>query len=125
MALDYSKVKPFVYIMVCKDLEPRQIIVQACHAALESGIHQEHCEDFPSGLVMLQVSSEKSLLRAKRKIENKGIKCQLFWERPMERYTALATEAIPQDKRHLMKKFQLLSMSKPSLWQRIKGFFKK
>jgi len=123
MSLDYSKIKPFVYIVVCKDLEPRQVIVQACHAALESGIHQEHCEQFPSGMVMLQVSSEKSLLKAQRKIENKGIKCQLFWERPMKRYTALATEAIPQDKRHLMRKFQLLSVSQPSWWQKVKSVF--
>ena len=57
MSLNYNKVKPFVYIMVCSDLQPRQIVVQACHAALESGIHQEQCKDFPSGMIMLQVSS--------------------------------------------------------------------
>ena len=111
MSLDYSKVKPFVYVMVCTDLKPEQIVAQACHAALESGIHQEHCKDFPSGIIILQCSSEKSLLKYKKKLDNKGIKSQLFWERPMDRYTAWATEVIPQDKRHLMRKFQLLSMS--------------
>lgn len=121
--LDYSKIKPFVYIIVCKDLNPRQIVVQSCHAALESGIHQEHCKDFPSGLIMLQVSNEKSLLRAKRKLDKDGIKSQLFWERPMERYTSLATEAIPQDKRYLMKKFQLLSMHRPTWWQKLRRIF--
>ena len=78
MSLDYSKVKPFVYIIVCSDLEPRQIVVQACHAALESGLHQKHCKDFPSGVIMLQVPNEQSLLRIHKKLEQKGIKCQLF-----------------------------------------------
>ena len=110
MALDYSKVNPFVYVIVCKDLEPRQIVVQSAHAILEAGIHLEQCKQFPSGLVVLEVSCERSLLKAQRKIENKGIKTKLFWEEPMKRYTALATEVILQEKRHLMRKFQLLNM---------------
>lgn len=125
MSLDYSKIKPFVYVIVCADLEPRQIVVQACHAALESGIHKEHCKAFPSGMVMLQVSSEESLLRAYRKLERKGIKSQLFWENPMNRYTALATEAIPQEKRILLKKFKLLSMPGTTLWDDVKRWWKK
>lgn len=125
MSLDYSKVKPFVYVMVCSDLEPRQIVVQACHAALEAGIHLEQCDQFPSGMVMLQCSSEKSLLRNARKIENKGIKCHLFYENPMNRYTAFATEAIPQEKRVLLKKFKLLSMPGATWWDDVKRFWKK
>ena len=125
MSLDYKKIKPFVYVIVCADLQPRQIVVQASHAALESGIHRKHCKDFPSGLIVLQVSCEKSLLKACRKIENKGIKCQLFWEAPMERYTALATEAIPRDKRVLLKKFKLLSMPGTTWWDDVKRFFLK
>lgn len=125
MPLDYSKVKPFVYIIVCSDLEPRQIVVQACHAALEAGIHLEQCRPFPSGIVMLKVSCEKSLLKAHRKLSNKGIKSQLFWENPMNRYTALATEVIPQEKRILLRKFKLLSMPGTTWWDDVKRFWKK
>jgi hypothetical protein len=122
--MDYSKLKPYVYVIVCKDLDPRQIVVQACHAALESGIHQEHCKDFPSGLITLQVPDEKSLLEARKKIEDSGIKVEMFWERPMKRFTALATEAIPSSKRHLMREFKLLSMHQPTWWQKVKRYFK-
>ena len=123
--LDYSKIKPFVYVIVCTDLEPRQIVVQACHAALEAGIHQEQCKEFPSGLITLQVPSEQSLLKAYKKLERKGVRCQLFWERPIKRYTALATEAIPQEKRVLLKKFKLLSMPGTTWWDDVKRFWKK
>lgn len=125
MALDYSKVKPFVYVIVCSDLEPRQIVVQAAHAALEAGIHQEQCKEFPSGLVTLMVSSEESLLKAHKKLERKGIKSTLFWENPMSRYTALATEAIPQEKRVLLKKFKLLSMPGTTWWDDMKRYWLK
>lgn len=125
MSLDYSKMKPFVYIMVCSDLSPRQKVVQACHAALEAGIHLEQCDQFPSGMIMLQCSGEKSLMKAAKKIENKGIKCRLFYEPPMKRYTALATEVIPQEKRKLLRKFQLLSMPGDNWWNKVKQWIKR
>lgn len=122
MALQYNK--PCVYVIVCKDMRMRDIVVQSCHAALEAGIHLEQCSDYPSALVTLQVSSEDRLLKAKRQIENKGIRCHLFYERPMGRYTALATEAINSEQRKAFKKFQLLSTYRPTFWDKVKGWFK-
>ena len=112
--------KPCVYVIVCKDMRPRDIIVQASHAALESGIHQAHCEEYPSALVILQVANEQKLIRAKNYITKKGIKCQMFYEDPMERYTALASEVMNHDQRRAFRKFQLLSTYEPSIWEKFK-----
>ena len=38
----------------------------------------------------------------------------------MSRYTALATEAIPQEKRILLKKFKLLNMPGTTWWDDVK-----
>lgn len=122
MPLDYSKIKPFVYVIVCSDLEPRQIVVQACHAALEAGIHLPQCKDFPSGLIMLQVKDEKALLAAHEHLRECSVEDQLFWEGPMQRYTALATKAIPSEHRHLLRQFKLLRMPGTTWWDDIKRY---
>jgi hypothetical protein len=122
--IEYSNIKPFVYVIVCSDLDFRQRVVQASHAALESGIHEEHCKEFPSGLIVLQVEDEKELIKAEEHLYKKGIKSKLFYENPMKRYTALATEALPSKKRHILRQYKLLSMHRPTLWQKVKRVFR-
>lgn len=117
--------KPFVYIIVCSDLTPRQIVVQSCHAALESGIHEKHPNDVEAGLIILQVSDEKSLLCAHKKLKSDGINSYLFYEEPLNRYTALATEAISQEDRVKLKKFKLLSMPGTTWWDDTKRITKR
>lgn len=124
MKVDYSKDKPVVYVMVCADISPRQIVVQSCHASLEAGIHMNNCKEFPSSVIMLKASNEKKLLKAARKIEASGIKCKLFYEPPMKRYTAFATEVIPYSKRIVLKKYRLLSIPGASWWYKFKKVIK-
>jgi len=124
MSFDYKKEKPFVYVIVCADLSFRHRVVQSCHAALESGLKLDHCKDFPSGMVVLQVKDEKELIGAEDHLHRMGIKCHMFYENPMNRYTALATEVIPKDKRRYLRQYKLLSMHRSNILDKIKRLFK-
>lgn len=106
--LNYNK--PRVYVIVCKDLSPVDIVVQSCHAALEAGIHKDQCKEYPASLVVLKVSNEDDLIKAGQYLKNNNIQFTLFYENPMKRHTALATEVIDVDKQSIFKKFQLLDM---------------
>jgi len=107
MALNHSKT--VVYVIVRRDLKPTAIPAQACHAALEAGIHLNQESSYNASVVVLQVANEQKLIAAQEKLDKKGIKTYLFWERSMQSYTALASEVLyTEEQRRAFKKFQLL-----------------
>lgn len=98
-----------MYVFVRKDLPIQQQLVQSNHAALEAGIafgNKEQTE--PSSLILIAVKNTYQLEKAMKDLESKGIKFISFEEPDWDyKLTSFATEPLTQDKRVLLKKYQL------------------
>lgn len=82
-------------------------MVQAAHAAHESGIHFGNAERI-SSLVVCVVRSEKKLLKALNEVTSKGIKCIPFEEPDLgSQITSFASEPISGSKREAFSKYLL------------------
>jgi peptidyl-tRNA hydrolase len=95
-------------VIVRKDLPVAQQLVQAAHAAHESGLHL--CEDKSkvNYLVALEVPDEDRLLAAHERLEDRGIKTILFREPDRNNEaTALCTEPIWGNRRKIFSKYSL------------------
>lgn len=91
-----------------KDISLPQQLVQAAHAAHESGIHLSKQYNNTSSIVICGVSSEKELMKANDYINSKGINTVVFKEPDMgSEATALASEPIDSTKRCHFSKFKL------------------
>ncbi len=85
-----------------------QQLVQAGHAALESGIHLSHTTERVSSLVVCSVSNEEALLKALDRIRFRGVNVVLFREADMnDEATALATEPVSGKARKAFAKYPL------------------
>ena len=98
-----------MYVFIRVDLPIQQQLVQSNHAALEAGIafgNKEQTE--PSSLILIAVKNKYQLEKAMKDLESKDIKFVSF-EEPDWEYglTAFAIEALTQDKRVLLKRYQL------------------
>ncbi len=90
------------------DLGVPQQLVQAGHAALESGIHLAHTTERISSLVVCSVANEEALLKALDRIRFRGINVVLFREPDMnDEATALATEPLSGLARKVCSKYPL------------------
>jgi hypothetical protein len=93
---------------VRKDLPIAQQLVQAAHAAHESGLHLCQDKSEVNYLVALEVQNEEQLIAANDRIESRGIKAILFREPDIgNKATALCTEPIWGDKRKLFSRYSL------------------
>ncbi len=83
-------------------------MVQAAHAAYESGIYLgQPSEDYDS-IIALEIGSEKELIEVNEKINSLGIKTELFREPDIgDQATAFATEPISGEARSHFKQFKL------------------
>ena len=96
-----------MYIVVRRDLSPTHQLVQACHAAHESGIRFGNPDDI-SSLVVCSVPDEAELRRAAANCSLRGIKTYVFEEDDFgNQATSFATEPISGDVRKAFKKFPL------------------
>lgn len=95
-------------MFVRTDIPIEQILVQASHAALESGIHLEQNNKEPSSLIVIQVKNKQRLQKSLQDIRQKGIHCIEFFE-PSWEYglTSFATRCVVEEERFLFKKYQL------------------
>lgn len=84
-------------------------MVQSNHAALEAGIFfGNKDQDEPSSLIVIAVKTQAKLEKAIKDVEAKGIKVVPFNEPDWDlNLTSFATEPLTQDKRILLKKYQL------------------
>ena len=86
-----------------------QQMVQSNHAALEAGIlfgDREQTE--PSSLIVIAVKNKAKLEKVLKDLEEKGIKHIPFIEPDWDyNLTSIATEPLTQEKRMLLKKYQL------------------
>jgi hypothetical protein len=97
--------------VVRQDLPIEQQIVQAVHAAHESGIYLSPPTGQTTSVVVCSVKSEQQLLNTLDRVESRGIKTILFREPDIgNEATAFATEPIPSHQRHMLKNLQLRKM---------------
>ena len=100
----------YMYVIVRKDLLLADIMVQAAHAAYESGRQYPHDADRTS-IIILTVSDSYNLFAARRRLLSLGIDSTVYEERTKQLgATALATEAITEDQRKHLRKYQLLKV---------------
>ncbi len=95
-------------MIIRKDLSIPQQLVQAAHAAHESGLHL--CEDKSdiNYLIALGVPDEERLTTFHKKLEDRGIKSILFREPDIgNEATALCTEPICGNGRKMFSRLPL------------------
>jgi hypothetical protein len=98
--------KGYVYIFVRQDMSISQQLVQAVHAAHESGLaHQT--PQHPSSVILFGTKNQEDLEKCLDKYK-KELNCYPFYE-PYKNIglTAFATEPISEDQRKLFKQYQL------------------
>lgn len=83
-------------------------MVQASHAALEAGLKFPYQAKEPSSLIVIGVKNQYQLEKARREVEEAGIRTEMFYE-PDWDYgnTAFGTEAITEDQRHTFRRYNL------------------
>lgn len=92
------------------DLSLPQCAVQSCHACIEAAkaFDFEQLPDHPS-VIILHIKDENRLHRVRKYLVDNGVRHAHFYEPDRgDELTALATEPIFEDKRHLFRKYQLL-----------------
>lgn len=96
------------YLFVRKDLPLAQQLVQASHAAHESGVH--FCNDTSkiNHLVLFEVSDEHRLLKAYDRLSMQGIRSCLFREPDMgDEATSCCTEPLMDEYKFHFSKYRL------------------
>lgn len=103
-----TQVHKHFYVLVRTDLTIPAQLVQAVHAAYESGRFFSIPGNHIDSTVVCQVPSEQDLIKANEKMRARGIKTILFREPDMgHQATALATEAIDSDLRRYCSNYKL------------------
>lgn len=99
----------YIYIFVRKDLTKMQKAVQAIHAGIETGRQNVHKLDEHPTVVLLGVKDEKALVRVCAKLDKHFLTYCAFTEPDLNNsLTAVATQLIQEEDRHLFKKYDLL-----------------
>lgn len=85
-----------------------QIVVQACHAAQESGLNFPNPIPEPTSLILIQVNNQEQLTKAYDKLSLTGIKFVKFHETSWDYgFTSFASEPVFEDQRNSFKKYRL------------------
>jgi hypothetical protein len=100
--------KPYTYVLVRQDIPLAQMMVQACHAALEAGFAFEAPVE-TSSLIVCTVPDRASLVEAKERLARYGIASEMFFEPSWDMGdSALCTQPITNRKqRFVMSKYPL------------------
>lgn len=108
------QVTPYIYIFIRKDLSVPQQTVQSCHAAIEAAkSFLDNNLEHPH-LVVLGVKGEHQLYTSARKLDEAGIRYRIFTEPDRNNEaTAIATEPVFGEKRHLFRTYRCLSDNAP------------
>jgi len=100
---------PYTYIITRRDLKSFvYFCVQSIHASIEA------TKKFPQPsetafVVLCSVKNEIKLRNSLNFIQSRGIKCASFEEPDLDnQLTAIATEPVYQNQRHIFRKFQIL-----------------
>ena len=102
--------KPYIYVLVRKDIPFEQQLVQVGHAAREAALAHPPLEGEPiASVIVCEVPSRAALLEASKRLENYGIEHAVFFEPDFDMgESALATRSIMMKKeRYLFQKYPL------------------
>lgn len=101
--------KPYVYVLIRKDIPLEQQLVQVGHAAWEAGLAFENPSRETASLIVLEVANREELLEAGKRLNRYGIEHKMFFEPDFEMgHSALATRPVAEKKeRFLFKKYPL------------------
>ena len=96
---------PYTYCFIRKDIPLAQQIIQAAHATQEITKKIEHPEQ-TSHFILLEASNEEQLNTIQMKLQDKGIRHEMFYEPDVDEHTAIATEPIFGKDRNFFRKFK-------------------
>ena len=95
-------------MLIRTDLSLPQQLVQAAHAAHESGRHLAERTPEISSLIACALPSERALLEAQDRLRFRGIRCVLFREPDIgHQATALATEPLDRGRSAALARYPL------------------
>lgn len=99
----------YMYVLVRKDLSPRQQAVQSCHAAIEAARNYIGPKDEHPSVIICSVKSEQKLAMCMEELTAKGIECQSFREPDIgNQMTAIASRPLKGEERKAFSRFQLM-----------------
>lgn len=103
-----NNMKPYVYILIRKDLPNTQRVVQACHVAWE--VSKKHKLEVHPSVIMLGMNNLTHLQNQKQRLISQGLEVVEFSE-PLfnNEVTALGILVTTESQRQCFKKYQLLS----------------
>lgn len=102
--------KAWIYVFVRVDMPIEQVVVQACHAAQESGLAFPNPTPEPTSLIVIQVKNKVQLQKAYDKLEDSGIRFVQFDEPSWDfGFTAFASEPVFDHQRSVFRKYRLFS----------------
>ena len=107
----------YIYVFVRKDLSPERRLVQACHAAVESGMlfcDRAHYDSLHAhNLVILGVKGVDELNEA---FNNNKIEATMFYDNDLEQNTAFATRPVKDEERAAFKEYKTLKFERSFLY---------
>lgn len=99
--------KPYVYIVVRKDIKQEYLAPQLCHAALEAGYSFDR-PAITTHLVLLQVDDKMQLDMVALALKEENIKFESFYEGFGKMgHTALATQPISKPESGVLRSLEL------------------
>lgn len=100
----------FIYAIVRNNISNAQRAVQLGHAILESSRSFLKPNDTHPSLIYCIVKSEQKLFKVSRELFDNGVRFKTFREPDLNNeLTAIATEPLPYSKKHILKRYQLLT----------------
>ena len=96
---------PYTYCFIRKDLPIAQQIIQTAHAIQEITKKVHHPREV-SHIVLLEASNDIHLFNIQIKLQDMGIKYEMFYEPDIQQCTAIATEPIYGNDRKKFRKFR-------------------
>ena len=100
--------KPYVYVLIRKDIPFAQQLVQVGHAAWEAGLSFDAPAEVAS-LIVLEVADRSALEEASERLDRYGIGHKMFFEPDFDMgHSAITTRPVHAKKeRHLFRKYPL------------------
>jgi len=100
--------KPYVYVIIRRDISIEQQAVQISHASLEAGRALYAADEPIASVILLQVPDKAGLLAAAARLKRYDIAFELFFEPDFGMgESALATRPVRGKERHLFKAWEL------------------
>jgi hypothetical protein len=108
--------KPYIYVLIRKDISIAQQLVQVGHAAREAALAFPAAPDEPiASIIVCEVPDREALLEASERLTGYGVEHSVFFEPDFGMgESALATRSVFQKKeRYVFRKYPLYCAGHP------------